>query len=294
MSEIEEDHFLYRYPTNTKPRPTHQKTVEEIEALHIVERPLYRVQVSKRRDEFGVTLSLHDKDNDQAYTLPTIQETQFLKYEKKRVNHISLDAYLPRQDVYTQTTLPKTVTVGVATLPLEEAVQKQEPAVEQDNKRSSNIKPEKERLAIFLRKVQADMEKALTINETIDVFINDFHLVTEDDELQKDTGATELSIIKVIKSFEYPDCKKKMISCIRFQPQFTGQKHQYLATSFIENLSFEERIEISGRSFKNQILLWDYKDMHLFTPIKLLMSNLEIVVFEFKQGDPNVIIGRPS
>lgn len=291
MSEIEDEQFLYKLPTNPNPRPTHAKTDAEIKAMYTDERQILRIQVSKKRRDFGSELNLHDKDNDQPVNIPSLQEMSLSKGERKRINNISLDAYLPRTDVFTQTILPKTVTIGIETLPLEVTLKLPEIVVESESKKNTAQRHEREKLLLFLKKVQGDMEKALTVNETIDVFSNDFILVTDDDDQQKDTGATELSIIKVLKSFEYPECKKKMISCIKFQPNFTGQQHQFLATSFIENLTFEERLEISARSFKNQILLWNYKDMHLFTPLILLVSNLEIVVFEFKPSDPNIIIG---
>lgn len=291
MSEIEDEQFLYKLATNPNPRPTHAKTDAEIKALYTEERQLFRIQVSKKRREFGSELNLHDKDNDQQVGISSLPEIHF-KGERKRINNISLDAYLPRTDVFTQTILPKTVTVGIETLPLQVTLKKPDIVAENETKKANAVRQERDKLLTFLKKVQVDMEKALTVNETIDVFSDDFCLRIDDENHQKDTGATELSIIKVVKSFEYPECKKKMISCIKFQPSFTGQKHQFLATSFIENLNFEERLEISARSFKNQILLWDYKDMHLFTPIIMLVSNLEIVVFEFKPSDPNIVVGK--
>ena len=45
-----------------------------------------------------------------------------------------------------------------------------------------------------------------------------------------------------------------------------------------------------GRSYKNVILFWDYEDMHLFVPVLVLVSPLEILTFEFKPNDPNILI----
>ena len=49
----------------------------------------------------------------------------------------------------------------------------------------------------FLNKSYILMEEALTANETIDIFMDDFQLNTNDDF--RNAGVTELSIIKPIK-----------------------------------------------------------------------------------------------
>lgn len=131
------------------------------------------------------------------------------------------------------------------------------------------------------------MEAALTANETINIFADDFHLNADDDEFRQG-GATELSIIQELKSFEYEECQHKLISCIQFQPKVGSNQNSIVATSFMENLTFDERTEVCGRSYKNKILFWDYEDMHLFVPVLVLTSPLEIVTFEFKPNDPNI------
>lgn len=66
--------------------------------------------------------------------------------------------------------------------------------------------------------------------------------------------------------------------------------NKIVVTSFMENLTFDERTEVCGRSYNNKILFWDYEDMHLFVPVLVLSSPLEITTFEFKPNDPNVLI----
>ena len=144
-----------------------------------------------------------------------------------------------------------------------------------------------------MRNAHGLMEDALCSNETIDIFQDDFKLLAN--KFSDEAGAaTELSIIKEIKSFEYQFCKKKVISCIRFCQKSDIFMRNVMATSFMEDLTFDERIEVSGRSYPNTILLWDYKDMHLFIPLLILESPLEITVFEFKPHDPNILIGKLS
>lgn len=52
-----------------------------------------------------------------------------------------------------------------------------------------------------------------------------------------------------------------------------------MAVSLIENFSFEERVDISSRSFNSYILIWDYEEYHRFTPVAMLESPLEFTSF---------------
>lgn len=50
--------------------------------------------------------------------------------------------------------------------------------------------------------------------------------------------------------------KNKKVSCIKFHPT----KHYLVALSFIENLSFDDRAEISGKSFNSAVLIYSFAD----------------------------------
>ena len=52
-----------------------------------------------------------------------------------------------------------------------------------------------------------------------------------------------------------------------------------MAVSLTENFTFEERIDISSRSFTSYILIWDYEEHHRFIPIAMLESPLEFTSF---------------
>jgi hypothetical protein len=306
MSDFDENEFLYKLPSQNKPKSiSYANTVREIEAQKIEKRELLKVQFSKKRKEFGGTLNLHDKENDLVVNTAPLNDNQFINYVRKKINEIGLQAAQETVEKAVQTNWAKMVSTGFQTRDPEEWIVKPNTqtvdpkeskllALDPDSTKFQQTKAFNDKLLKFLKAVAPEMEKALTVNETVDVFANDFLLIHDQEDNQKMAGTTELSIIKEEKSFEYPDCKKKSISCIRFQPVFPGQKHKFLATSFVENLTFDERIEISGRSYKNQILLWDYQDLHLFTPLITLVSSVEIVTFDFKPGDPNIVVGRPS
>jgi len=86
-------------------------------------------------------------------------------------------------------------------------------------------------------------------------------------------------------------CRSKKISCIQFQPSTQYNKSKYIAASFVENLSFDERVIYSNKSHKNVIVLWDYDDIHSYDPVLILTCPLEIICFAFNPKDPNLIVG---
>lgn len=264
------------------PRPwvsaTDALTEKEIAATKVSEkRPRVRLQFTMKRKMFGQKLKLEDK-MEAIYSLNLANEKIKLEYVRKRVNEIGLQPINPTVDEACQTISGQKVNSGIQV------------EIEKDDK---PLNEENTKFMQFLRSAHTLMEEALCANETIDIFQDDFKLLAN--KFSDEAGsATELSIIKEIKSFEYQFCKKKVISCIRFCQKSDIFMRNVMATSFMEDLTFEERVEVSGRSYPNMILLWDYKDMHLFIPLLILESPLEITVFEFKPHDPNILIGKLS
>jgi WD40 repeat protein len=82
------------------------------------------------------------------------------------------------------------------------------------------------------------------------------------------------------------------VSCIQFQPWLSGKMQNHIvAESFLENLSFDERVIFSMKSSKSCILFWNFEDLHSIDPILILSSPLEILCFEFNPKDPNIVVG---
>lgn len=71
-------------------------------------------------------------------------------------------------------------------------------------------------------------------------------------------SAAKISTVNVLPRpfIDHEYCKNKKISCIKFHPK----KPYLVAMSLIENLSFDERAEISGKSFDSHVLVIDFKD----------------------------------
>lgn len=64
-----------------------------------------------------------------------------------------------------------------------------------------------------------------------------------------------------------------------------------MAISFIENLSFDERAEISGKSFNSAVLICNFADAHIITCAYILETPVEVSCIEFHPENPNFIIG---
>ena len=144
-------------------------------------------------------------------------------------------------------------------------------------------KKQDERLISFLSEIFPFFEEALIDNEIMDVYRDD--LIIGNSDGNKVEQGTELSIIKELKSFEFENCNQKNISGIKFFPELN-----IMAVSLVENFSYEERIDIKGRSFESYILLWNYEEFHRFTPIAILESPIEINCFEFQPGNENILV----
>lgn len=261
------------------PRPwissTVQQTDNEIQGQYIPPgRDRTKLKFIKKRNAFGGELSLQEKDND-AFVQISAVEKHAPQSRARLTNEIGLQASNPIAEVAAQTDFKRKVNFSIQT------------NIEQNPK---EVGEEDSVFMNFLKRANVLMEEALCSNETIDIFMDDFKLFN-DIYGGQNVGATELSIITEIRSFEFQDCKKKLVSCIRFEKKSPIFFKNIMATSFIEELTFEERIEVMGRSYTNKILLWDYEDMHRFTPILTLISPIEITIFEFKPHDPNIIIG---
>ena len=61
--------------------------------------------------------------------------------------------------------------------------------------------------------------------------------------------------------------------------------------SLIENLSFDGRTAITGKSFDSHVLIMNFSDAHIITLNYVLETPIEISCIEFHPENPNVIFG---
>lgn len=234
-------------------------------------RPLHRYKYQANPDKVCQNLNLTDKDAaDNAFSF------SYPSSSKYKSNHIAIETGELGFQVIKGRFDKATTT--------QYKIQKNKIMMtEQINPAAKLDKETKERLNSFLNDKFGYFEDALLENETLNIYIDD--LGVGDNLKNKDSSETGLSVIKEKKSFEYEYCKQKLVSDIRFL-----NEHRIMAISLIEDLTYEERIDLNGRSFDCFIVLWDYKDLHRFTPIAILESPVEITCFEFKPDNPRYLI----
>lgn len=102
-------------------------------------------------------------------------------------------------------------------------------------------------------------------------------------------AAAKISTVNLLpRTFiEHDYCKNKRVSCIKFHPK----KPFLMAMSMIENLSFEERAGIMGKSFESHVLIMNFSDAHIISLNYVLETPIEISSIEFHPENSNVLIG---
>jgi len=64
-----------------------------------------------------------------------------------------------------------------------------------------------------------------------------------------------------------------------------------VAMAMIENLSFDDRAEIAGKSFDSHVLILDFKDPHIISLSYVLETPLEVSTIEWHPESAHVLIG---
>jgi hypothetical protein len=152
-----------------------------------------------------------------------------------------------------------------------------------------------EKLDKFIDRVAYRVEEALQSNELINVFQDDFEMLGNDEA----AAAAKISTVNILpRTFiEHDYCKNKRVSCIKFHPTYINdlinsfRKPHLVAMSMIENLSFDDRAEIAGKSFDSHVLIMDFKDAHIISLSYVLETPLEVSTVEWHPDNPYVLIG---
>ena len=142
-----------------------------------------------------------------------------------------------------------------------------------------------EKLDKFVDRVAYRVEEALQSNELINVFQDDFEMLGDEEA----ASAAKISNVNLQARpfFDHDYCKNKRVSCIKFH----ATKPYLVGMSVIENLSFDDRVEITGKSFDSHVLIVNFSDAHVITVNYVLETPIEVSCIEFHPDNPNVLIG---
>ena len=139
------------------------------------------------------------------------------------------------------------------------------------------------RMEKFFEKVATKIDKALQSNEIINVFQDDFEMLG-DKKSKSDKMANQSSEPLPFSDIDHG--KNKSVSCIAFHPT----KPHIVALSFLENISFDDRAEISGKSYDSSILVLNFADHHIML-MYVLHTTIEVTTIEFHPDHPNLLFG---
>eukprot|EP01041_Mallomonas_annulata_P005133 gene5133-10260_t len=138
-------------------------------------------------------------------------------------------------------------------------------------------------LCEFLESATMKIELALQQNETVDIFHETFRMTGDEEMLEGPQAENEL---RELKNFADPTYSKfKVLSAIDWMPKSQG----FVAVSAVRNMSFDQRITVSGQTHTSYILLWDFRQ--LVRPQVLLQCPHEVFTFRFNATNPNIIVG---
>ena len=82
-------------------------------------------------------------------------------------------------------------------------------------------------------------------------------------------------------------CKNKRVTCIKFHPM----KPYLVAMSMIDNMSFDDRAMIQGKSFVSDLLVLDFSDNDIISLSYILETPIEVTTIEWHPENGNVLIG---
>ncbi|XP_051021822.1 dynein axonemal intermediate chain 3 [Acomys russatus] len=271
---VQEEVFVYKPPVS-KPWVSlgSEKEIEEESVKESKKRVTY--MISRKRSEFGAPVTFSDQNassikdgyiecasySDKNYTLTQVEKD------------VSLQVIPEVKGTSTQTkwTFPKNATTQY--YPREFSEEEKE-ALGQSKS-----------LADFLNNVSTSVEIALQQNEIMDIFLDDWKNLAEEESTFGDKTDTHL---KEYQSFtDLHSTMEKMITCVSWHPTIYG----LIVVSVAVRLSFEERVQFSGKLLlqPSLILFWSFSDpIH---PQLMLESPDDIFCFEFCPSDPNIIAG---
>ena len=143
----------------------------------------------------------------------------------------------------------------------------------------------KQKLDKFIKQVEYSVEEALQSNEIINVFQDDFEMLG--DEEAAAGGKVNSAQMQQRTFIENDYCKGKRVSCIKFHPT----KPYLVAMSMIDNMDFDSRSLIQGKSFESYVLILNFSDAHIITLNYVLETPIEITTIEFHPENTNVLTG---
>ena len=231
-------------------------------------RSLLNVNISRKRREFNSTFKFIDRDA--ADDLNDFRPYKDPNFELRRIEKsIAVQAVNSKVNRDTQTPWFRTLN-GIVQY---EPIQMDEPQKETHLLSSA--------MSDFLSAAATSCDASLLMNETVNVFDDDYDNLAEEDSA---LGHRSDNVLRELQSFtdlEYS--KNKRLSCIDWQP---GSR-TVVGVSCVERMDMDKRIDNSRRVTFSYILIWNFADpIH---PQLVLQADAEITCFKFNPTKTGLI-----
>ncbi|PHJ25781.1 wd g-beta repeat-containing protein [Cystoisospora suis] len=141
---------------------------------------------------------------------------------------------------------------------------------------------ENKAFAAFFARVAGLVEEALQQNETINVFGEDFATLGTEEFVTTQANGEGLKEMMNFTDLTYS--KAKLITCIQWVPD----SDTLISYACMENATFEERIEKSGRATQGFILVWHFDD--IIVPQAVFSAPADPTVFRYCEVDGELYI----
>ena len=288
---------------------TKEETQREVDELGLRRRlrgrcPLIKYRISRQRKHFGSSCTFNDRDAEQS-GLFEFRQHKDPNFELKRR---TADAGVQASPSYTEAWLPLSPwkgeesgtahahempsmrTAGSQTsynIKQNAAVQYASVGLSADEQRD---RASGDAYESFCRSAARLVEDALMMNETVDVFRNEFAaLVTSEDDAHgiAALGNKSESLVKELRTFtDLVHSKNKHLGHLDWHPT----RSDVVAVSCVEPVAFDERVERTGRAPTDAFLLvWNFADpIH---PQLILKSPHEVLRFAYNPSAPTIIAG---
>jgi hypothetical protein len=204
------------------------KTMEEVDMLTVkAKRPLISLTISRPRREFQQPITLTSKEADESAVMRSHKDPNF-DLTRKELDK-AIQAVPELADNMSQTTWYRKVN----------RITQYEDAGDDAHDKVPLVEDPIE-LVEFLRNARPLMEVALQQNETLDIFMDEFALLGDEDMALGNKAENHIKVIRTFADLEYS--KNKSLPAIDWHPKSLN----IVAVSAVSNDTFDQRVEKSG------------------------------------------------
>lgn len=156
-----------------------------------------------------------------------------------------------------------------------------EPIVMDAKKRQEEMDAEK--MQVFLQRMLPLVEQALQQNETLDIFLDPFAVLNEEDPTLSNKNENAIKELRSFTDLVYS--KNKTLPAIDWHPKKNG----VVAVAAAANVNFARRLDLLDKIDSSFILIWNFVD--LIHPQVMLEAPQDVLTLRFNPSQPHIIAG---